>query len=132
MFKTLLQDKKIPVTKQRLALLNELSQYKIPVTIDTLSQALVGDMNTTTVYRSLALLVSAGVVYQTDFRDGMAYFELQHSNHHHHLVCTQCNQKQDISFCPQKSFSNIEKEHNFTITNHIFEIFGLCKTCTKN
>lgn len=131
MFKKLLQEKKIPITKQRIALLTELAKYTSPVTIDVLAQKLFEQMNTTTVYRSLSLLVSAGIVYQTDFRHGVAYFELQQGNHHHHLVCVDCHSKQDFSFCPESSFLQIEKENNFSITNHIFEIFGLCETCIK-
>lgn len=132
MFKKLLQEKGIQITKQRIALLDTLKKIGKPVTIDTLKKNLSDAMNTTTLYRSLSVLVEKGLVYQTDFRKGVAYYEYQgEQRHHHHLICTSCNEAQEISFCPSAALKKIAREHQFFMTSHSFEIFGVCINCQK-
>jgi|AntAceMinimDraft_6_1070360.scaffolds.fasta_scaffold24482_2 Fur family zinc uptake transcriptional regulator/Fur family ferric uptake transcriptional regulator len=129
MFKELLQKHKVHVTDQRIKILDALQKHNKPVTIETLHLELTSSMNKTTLYRSLSSLVAANIVYQTDFREGVAYFELQGAHHHHHLVCTNCKSKQAINYCPSIP-AEIEEKEGFIISNHIFEIFGLCKNCS--
>lgn len=132
MFKKLLQEKGVQVTKQRIAILNTLKEIGEPATIESLQKNLSDSINVTTLYRSLSLLVEKGIVYQTDFRKGVAYYEYQErQKHHHHLICTTCDRTQGISFCPQIPTEKIESENKFSITSHSFEIFGLCIDCQK-
>ena len=42
-----------------------------------------------TVYRTLKLLVEAGLAHQRDFGEGQSRFEVD-SDHHDHLICTKC------------------------------------------
>lgn len=126
----LLKEKGFSVTKQRLALLGALKKLNKPVTIEELGKQIEISMDTSTIYRSLKILVDHGLVYQTDFREGVSYFEFHGDDHHHHLICTSCKDRQKIDLCLSKKFPAIEKQEEFTITNHIFEIFGLCKNCS--
>ncbi|MCI5051079.1 MAG: transcriptional repressor [Candidatus Pacebacteria bacterium] len=128
--KELLQSKGLSVTKQRLALLETLNKANKPVTIDEISSLLETPMDTSTMYRSIKVLVDHGLVYQTDFREGVSYFEFQGDQHHHHMVCTACKARKRIDVCMSSSFDDLSKKHSFTITNHIFEIFGLCENCS--
>ena len=41
-----------------------------------------------TVYRTLLLLVDAGVAHQRHFNDGQSRFEVNTAHHHDHLICT--------------------------------------------
>lgn len=129
MYEKLIKQKNLSVTKQRIALLKALDTAKDPVTIEYLKSKVDMPMDTSTLYRSLRALVDAGIVYQTDFRDGASYFELQ-SEHHHHIVCTQCKKRDVIDSCLSEQFSDIEQATGYTIHNHIFEIFGVCKKCS--
>lgn len=132
MFTSLLKEKKISVTKQRLSILTALEKLSKPVTIETLKSSLDVAIDTATLYRSLSVLVDSGVVYQTDFREGVAYYELQPTDHHHHhLVCTSCKTKTGYDYCPALPVKDIIKKTGFIINNHVFEIFGLCKKCIK-
>lgn len=128
MYRELIKEKGLSVTKQRIAILNALDLAKDPVTIEYLTRHV--KMNTSTIYRSLKVLVDFGLVYQTDFRDGVSYFEFHGKTHHHHIVCTQCKTRKSIDACMQNKFPKIESETGYTITNHMFEIFGLCKNCS--
>jgi Fe2+ or Zn2+ uptake regulation protein len=131
MFKEILKEKGLHVTKQRIAILEALKNIKKPATIDFIKENIIGEIHHVTLYRSLATLVEFGLVYQTDFREGVAYFELQKDNyHHHHLVCTRCKEKKDFSYCPNIPIEKINKDLGFLVQSHIFEIFGVCNSCT--
>lgn len=133
MYSKLLKDKKISVTKQRLALLELLAKHKKPLTIEQIRKDISIDIDQATIYRSLSLLVKKGLIYQTDFRESVAYYELQlESDHHHHLVCLECKNKEGIDFCPDLPKEKILKNKGFSVQHHVFELFGLCKTCSKN
>jgi Fur family transcriptional regulator, ferric uptake regulator len=96
----------------------------------------------TTVYRTLELLIHAGLIHKFDFGDGRARYELvgsaETTGHHHHLVCTGCgriidyadfiNEEIDLLKKTEKSLS---KKYNFKITNHLIQFYGLCDTCRK-
>ena len=125
MFKEILKEKGLHVTKQRIAILEALKNIKKPATIDFINENIIGEIHHVTLYRSLATLVEFGLVYQTDFREGVAYFELQKDNyHHHHLVCTRCKEKKDFSYCPNIPIEKINKDHNFSKQLLEHKIFG--------
>lgn len=133
MFKKILKDNNISVTKQRLAILEALQNIGVPATIETIKKHITVSMDITTLYRSLSSFVEVGIVYQTDFREGVAYYELQHDDmHHHHLVCTRCRTKTEYHYCPDLPIDDIHTKTGFSVSNHMFEIFGLCKKCTKS
>ncbi len=131
MVKNLLKQHKLSVTQQRITILEALMELKKPVTIEQLVQQLPQKIDTSTVYRTLATFVEKGLVYQTDFREGVAYFEFQGDHHHHHITCTSCHERQKLDWCLSKQFPRISSETGYTITNHMFEIFGLCENCSS-
>jgi Fur family ferric uptake transcriptional regulator len=96
----------------------------------------------TTVYRTLELLDKMGLVYKFDFGDGRARYELAEGgrgeNHHHHLVCTQCNRVidyKDFMEVELKMLRETEKglatKYHFKITNHMIQFYGICEKCSK-
>ncbi len=118
------------VTKGRLAVLQYLIDTGEPLTIENISLG-VGFLNKVTVYRILDIFVSRGLVYQTDFRKGKAYFEFQ-EHHHHHVVCTVCGYKEEIAACisPAILKSVIKETRSFSsIDRHMLEFFGVCNKC---
>jgi Fe2+ or Zn2+ uptake regulation protein len=83
----------------------------------------------TSVYRALNHLVSTSQVKPLNFNDGQVRYELNsHQMHHHHCICTGCNQITMVDICP---FDAVAEQLNdeFFIQYHNFEIFGLCQSC---
>ncbi len=120
------------VTEQRVAVLSLLMKVHKPVTIDAVSKALP-EINYVTLYRMLKQFVDAGLVYQTDFRAGKAYFEFQ-EHHHHHVVCTSCGTQEAVDACLPDQFLKHVATHTSgfaTIQNHTLEFFGICNACKK-
>lgn len=131
MYRDLIKDKGLSVTDKRISILETLHRRNEPMTIEMIKNELTLAMDTSTIYRSLKKLVDHGIIYQTDFRDGMSYFEFQGDTHHHHIICTECKSREPIDLCVNTDFDHIQKQTGYTVTNHIFELFGLCKTCLK-
>jgi Fur family ferric uptake transcriptional regulator len=96
----------------------------------------------TTVYRTLDLLESMGIVTRLHFGDGRSRYELIENpmkpGHHHHLVCTECKKVIDYDdFVEEevKLLKKVERElslkHEFQISGHSMEFFGKCSRCRK-
>ncbi len=80
-----------------------------------------------TVYRTLKLLVDAGIAHQRDFGDGQTRYEAV-SDHHDHLICTQCGlvlefEDQEIESLQEEVAKRLG---GFSIVHHRLELYGLC------
>jgi len=86
-----------------------------------------------TVYRTLALLVSSGLVAERDFvRDRKHYEPISGRPHHEHMICVSC--KRIIEFINdeiERLQEIVAKEHGFEIVHHIHKLFGYCSRCRK-
>lgn len=83
----------------------------------------------TSVYRALNQLVAESRIKPLNFNDGQVRYELNNRKmHHHHLVCTQCDQIQILDSCPFEPLLS-QLEGKFTVQYHNFEVFGLCSSC---
>lgn len=88
------------------------------------------DVGLATVYRVLTQFEQAGLLVRHHFEGGKAVFELNHGEHHDHIVCMQCSRVEE--FCDE----NIEalqhkaaEERGFSIKEHSLYIYA---DCTKN
>ncbi len=83
-----------------------------------------------TCYRNLRALVNEGKVIQIMTNDNVAHFDYV-KDRHFHLVCSCCNQIDDISIdCIQINNNDLVlKGFKTNIKNLI--IYGTCKTCKE-
>lgn len=91
-----------------------------------------------TLYRMMQDFERVGIVRQIDLRQGMAFYEIMpgkgHHHDHHHIVCTQCGIVEDVEECflHDSIKKVVKKSKKFSASyDHTFEIFGICKSCTK-
>ena len=91
-------------------------------------------VNKTTVYREINLLKKEGLILEIQLQENNKRYELSSKKHHHHIVCIKCNKITDfINNDSEKIIKKVLKNTpDFVrITNHSFELFGLCKSCDK-
>jgi Fur family ferric uptake transcriptional regulator len=87
-----------------------------------------------TVYRTLKVLVGAGLAREIQFSDGITRFEHKYAHpHHDHLVCLSCGESiefyhPDIEAMQEK----IIEKYQFRAEQHKLEIYGYCKKCRNN
>lgn len=89
-------------------------------------------LNYSTVYRNLEILMECGLVKKVTLQDGIASYEYNCHQHHHHLICLKCNDAEIIHFCPYEDINRYIQEHTtFSPVEHRFEIYGYCGKCRK-
>ncbi len=121
-------------TKTRKAILKNLEDHRLPITELQLRAKLSAsgiEVNKTTIYRQLSHLKKSNFIREIDFGDGKKRYELNSGDHHHHLVCTNCNHVDEVHMEDDlvQIERNISRNKNFKIINHSLEFFGLCKNC---
>jgi len=124
------------ITGPRAAILEILRAHPHPLTNrEIFSEMPRGGCDLATIYRSMHLLEKMGMVKRFDFGDGAARFELVGENddgHHHHLVCTKCNEVVEIEECfPQTIEKKIAAKNRFKAVTHKLEFFGICPACQR-
>jgi Fur family ferric uptake transcriptional regulator len=83
----------------------------------------------TTVYRTLKLLVDAGIAQERRFDDGLTRYEVEH-HHHDHLVCLSCGKIIEFeSDIIENAQAQIAADYGFKVVRHRHELYGHCKAC---
>src|SRR5579875_2326911 len=100
-------------------------------TVDDLWQALRQKeprLGRATVYRSVEMLVNAGLLDRIEFADGTHRYRVCGGDeHHHHLTCTTCHRVVDVDICiPVEQFAALSEKTNFSIEGHSITLFGRC------
>lgn len=81
-----------------------------------------------TIYRNIPILLDAEILRETLTDDrGQKYYEVNHDEHHDHIVCLDCNrifEFHDVGI--EKAQDRIGVEMNFTAVKHKHVIFANC------
>lgn len=132
-FPKLLRTNGFRATRGRVALLEALFLAHKPLSIPEIVRSKNHDLDQVTVYRAIHELVRAGMIRRIDVGHAHADYELVvGKDHHHHMVCIECNTVKDISSCGLEvgDLHHTKKKAGFvSVTDHSFELFGVCARC---
>lgn len=85
-----------------------------------------------TVYRVLTQFEEAGLIIRHHFEGDQSVFELDHGEHHDHLVCVECGRVEEfVDDVIESRQEFIAKQAGFSITDHHLNIYGLCAKCQQ-
>ena len=135
-FQKFLSAQGLKMTGEREALLREIFSTHYHFEADELLGKLKEKnikISRATVYRSLELLVKAGLVRRVDLgEDHFHYEHVTNNAHHDHLVCTTCGDVIEFhdSLLENRTREICEKKR-FTPTFHNLQILGVCNSCHK-
>jgi Fe2+ or Zn2+ uptake regulation protein len=124
------------LTRHRRSVLAVLEHSSRPLTVDEVVSG--SGVPTSTVYRILGELVTAGVVVRVTGVGGGDRHELAEQfsqHHHHHLVCTACGVVADFDPSSQlerlidREIAALLATSGFEITHHVFDVRGRCREC---
>jgi Fur family ferric uptake transcriptional regulator len=84
-----------------------------------------------TVYRTMKILTDAGLASARHFEGGQTRYEAALDRHHHdHLICTSCGTIVEFENERIEELQDrVAGEHDFTVSHHKMELYGLCKDC---
>ena len=85
------------------------------------------------IYRTLGLLVTAGILRRTQLVDGTLHYELaKPSDPHHHLVCRRCGAIQEVlDEALAKALANVVRRSSFAAEEIAVRVRGLCSRCRE-
>jgi Fur family ferric uptake transcriptional regulator len=141
-FESLLREKGLKVTTQRLAVLEALSQrtdsHLTAEEIYALVKRSNPDIGLATVYRTIQLLLELKIIDRIYLDDGYVRYELGHifddedSHHHHHLICVKCGRVMSFQGDLLEQFEQrIEDKTGFLVQDHDVKLYGYCADCQR-
>lgn len=123
----------VRVTPQRLFVLEALEQTGGHMTAEEIMQwasRRYPALNLATVYRTLDLLISIGLVAQMVLGDGASSYELVGDSPHHHLACKLCGNVIEMDAALLESLrADVLRDYGFHAQPQHLAIFGLCHVC---
>lgn len=87
-----------------------------------------------TVYRSLKLLVTMGLLEESEWREGLRRYELRQGEgaEHHHMVCMRCgNTEEFASDSILSSAQDMASRSCFKLVEVRLTLHGLCSRCQQ-
>jgi Fur family transcriptional regulator, ferric uptake regulator len=131
-FREYLATQGLRLTRQRETVARALMDASDHLSADELAERLRGEgVSKSTVYRTLQLLVEAGLADGQDYGDGRLYYELMVGRHHHdHLVCLSCGQLIEFQSPEiERLQDRVAESHDFDVVSHTHKLFGYCSRC---
>jgi len=93
-------------------------------------RARVPSVTPSTVYRTLDVLVEAGLALRTDLGEDRVFYEPAHEHPHHHLVCERCGAVRHVHDDVLGDLSRrIEAESGYELAGRELTLFGVCPDC---
>jgi Fur family ferric uptake transcriptional regulator len=90
-------------------------------------------VNASTIYRTLDLLVEEGLLLRTNLGRDRAYYEPAHDHAHHHLVCERCGTVEHLHDEELGDLrARIEAGSGFELGSGEITLFGLCRRCRSS
>lgn len=85
------------------------------------------DIGLATVYRVLMQFEQAGLLVRSNFESGKAVYELDHGQHHDHLVCLDCGRVEEFFDAEiEKRQHDIAKAKGFELQEHALSLYANC------
>ena len=132
-FRRMIRQMGLKVTQQRMAILESLSAGRAHVTaqeVFELVNAKYPEIGFATVYRFLRKMAEQNMVTEVRMGGLPARYELTPRRHHDHLTCVQCGQIVEFESPQIETLQEmVAKEHNFRLTHHVLELYGICPRC---
>lgn len=133
-FRRHLRERRLPVTRQRLAVAEELFRSGDHPSVEDLERRLLGSgaqVGTATLYRTLEVLVRSGLAREHDFGEGFKRYEAMASAPaHDHLICGRCGKVEEFANDRlERLLRMTADEHRFLYRRHRVDVHGLCTSC---
>ncbi len=133
-FLTHLKERRLKLTPQRRLILDVFLGLRRHVSAEelyALIQKKDPSIGQATVFRSMKLLVEAGVAQSSGLGGRSICYE-PNRKHHDHLICTRCGAIREFrSESIEREQEKIAIAHGFALSAHRMELFGLCNVCPK-
>lgn len=121
------------MTPQRMMVVSAIEKSEHHISAEEIYSQVIArypHVNISTIYRTLELLKSLGLVTETDLGEGRVRYHPAGKGRHHHLVCQECGETVDLdetALLPIKE--NLLRDYGFSADLSHLAIFGRCAAC---
>lgn len=134
-FSRFLEENGLRKTPERFAILDKAFSLNSHFSIDALYHAVVDSgyhVSRTTIYNTVEVLVSAGILLRHNFANQPAQYErISGVTGHHHLICNRCGKIREIREPEIDSLLSSRHFGTFSPLRSELNIYGLCSHCQK-
>jgi Fe2+ or Zn2+ uptake regulation protein len=89
-------------------------------------------VNTSTVYRTLEILVDDGLLLRTDLGGDRAYYEPVRDHPHHHVICERCGKVAHLHDGTLGDLPlRIAQDSGYRLGGREISFFGVCPSCLR-
>jgi len=135
LFRNLFKEKRLSLSHPRLLTYQELSDALTPLSPLEIYQNLLKKkrkIGLTSIYRSLDLFESLGMVFKVVNGSNVRYKLCELENHHHHIVCKACGNVVELNFCDISNWSKkVTESTGYQVVDHELNFYGFCKSCKQ-
>ena len=133
LLKNLFKEKKLNLSHPRLLIYQELSKALGPRSPLEIYQNLLKKkrkIGLTSIYRSLELFESLGMVFKIVNGSSVRYKLCELENHHHHIICKGCGNVVELNFCDISDWSRkVTESTGYQVVDHELNFYGFCQSC---
>jgi len=133
LFRNLFREKKLSLSHPRLLIYQELSNALSPLGPLEIYRTLLKKrkkIGLTSIYRSLDLFESLGMVFKIVHGSSVRYKLCELENHHHHIVCKACGNVVELDFCDISDWSKkVTESTGYQVVDHQLNFYGFCRSC---
>ena len=120
----------VKMTSKRASVFNAIKNYKKPISAEEIYDLLGStNINLSTVYRSIDFLLENNLLLTFYFNNKTFYILNNEDKHYHYFICTNCLHMEKINCNLSNTIQNLQKNMNYSVTNHEMTIYGLCNNC---
>jgi Fe2+ or Zn2+ uptake regulation protein len=126
-----MKEKGLKLTHQRLEIIDILARKKSHPSAAAIfdeARKKAPSISLSTVYYTLDIMKSAGLIKELEFDDRDSRYEGDVSDHLN-LVCTGCGKIEDFLASKPVPVDKVEKKTGFRADSARFEYYGLCREC---
>lgn len=139
-YKKKLRSNGYKLTPQRLEIINVFldspGKHLSAENVSDLLKEVGSDMGLATVYRTIQLLESLGILSSIYIGDGKVRYELYADDgmhNHHHLICNKCGEVSEFMSDELEDLEKkIKEEMKFSVIDHEVKFYGICDDCQKS
>jgi Fur family transcriptional regulator, ferric uptake regulator len=133
LLRNVFREKKLSLSHPRLLIYQELSNALSPLSPSEIYQSLLKKkkkIGLTSIYRSLELFESLGMVFKIVNGSTVRYKLCELENHHHHIVCKACGNVVELNFCDISDWSKkVTESTGYEVVDHELNFYGFCEAC---
>ncbi len=131
---SLLRQRGYKLTPQRRQVISAIAlshEHLTPAAIYEKVQEQYPSIGRVTIYRTLDMLAELGLICEVHTEGSCRSYLLRRpSEHHHHLVCSDCGAVLDFTDCDLGELEQkLSQKTGFNIDNHLLEFSGHCPDC---